>query len=359
MGEITLAKYSDIQSINTHIGDIGELNVPDDLNLVNAINSINILSEGVEIPEGSDLNSYIEPGVYYFSRLNDYNTLSNIPSPNYLGSPVGFKLVVERLTDQQQNGGIKQHIIVDAAIAQHTRYYHYQQSTGNMIWGSWAAFLPWQGQAPRIFVRSDSINSTVSDNNVTGTRYMGMVLRDVNNYDLSLIGNAITTDGKVTTGMWNYNRDTDGTLRSSHGFKLITDKDGNYKYTVDQSDALLKALGLYKTTASTATSVVTAASSITVQGSTIHKYGPFYSWTFTFKHSNAWTSNSSYSIGTLASAYRPVQYVVPGNSYLTSAHIDARVAQTGAIHCTPHASRAANSQEYITFAMYLANNANT
>lgn len=58
---------------------------------ITALGGASILSQGTNIPDGSDLNTYITPGTYYVAASANTSTIANVPRTG-----AGFKLIVEQ-----------------------------------------------------------------------------------------------------------------------------------------------------------------------------------------------------------------------------------------------------------------------
>lgn len=214
MGTVTLAKYSDITTLNTQItginsqlsniydqiGDVNSLTSPQTGDIIKAINSINTLSYYSEIETGDDLNDYYTPGIY-LGRANIINNISNIPEDLYYydGNSVleypNFKLIVSELG----TGMIRQQIINgDFANTAHTgkqwtRFY----DVSNDTWTNWYTYLIAQMSDNGYKYVAPTRTSKTYDWGINGMK----IRRDQDHsFNFLVLNEHLTLGSSVTTG---------------------------------------------------------------------------------------------------------------------------------------------------------------
>lgn len=346
MGTILLPKYSDITTLDNKIGTLTSLNTTpaSTVNLVSAINSINTLSMGTLIAENADLNDYITPGVYY-ATAEIANTLSNSYN-THGGSYAALKMTVE----QYPHGGIRQNIVASTGYSTYFRNY----DSVNEVWSEWKSKMlvheDDSPQGPQIYLYNDQADITASLSDRTSTSYTGIRCKDQNGIDIGVLYNGVTKDQKSYTGVWAYNYNSSGTRLGGNSFFVGVDKSGDPYYYFDNKDAAWHAVDNYATSSSTAN--ISLSSGITLNSISCKTYGGIGMLAISFTHSSSWTSGSTYSVGTVVAAYRPVQNI-KGSSYSSNVNLEAHYTSAGAILGLPRANRSANTREYVAFPCYI------
>lgn len=246
MGQILLANYNDIATIENKIGAISGLNTPDTTDVVSAINSINLVSLRETIPEGTDLNDWIIPGKYQGTGSN-YSTYINVPPSDWTGSNIAFSLIVMEMT-----ASLIQIFIPRTDAGGYNNIYH--RVHRNSGWNEWT-YLPDcsdgylrlesnTAKYPRIYMEANGLDMNQSNNGTTSNVWPGLCIMDKNGNPFGAFYSQVNPDGDMGAGIWNYNYNTSGQQAGTHNFMLFTDKSGKYRYSIGQPRALRKGAQL-------------------------------------------------------------------------------------------------------------------
>ena len=90
-----------------------------------------------------------------------------------------------------------------------------------------------------------TFDASKANNDVSsGTLWPGYRVTDAASRVTSFFGSSITSGGTIGTGIWVYNYNTSGTLVANANFAINMDKSGNISYSVSNTQAFRKVLGL-------------------------------------------------------------------------------------------------------------------
>ena len=91
-------------------------------------------------------------------------------------------------------------------------------------------------------IQINAIDLKQANNNVSSTTWPGWTIKDKNSYSISGFYNETAANGTTGTGMWVYNRNSEGTQTGSGSFVIKVDKAGTVSYGVSNPSALRSAI---------------------------------------------------------------------------------------------------------------------
>ena len=91
-------------------------------------------------------------------------------------------------------------------------------------------------------IQINAIDLKQANNNVSSTTWPGWTIKDKNSYSISGFYNETASNGTTGTGMWVYNRNSEGTQTGSGSFVIKVDKAGTVSYGVSNPSALRSAI---------------------------------------------------------------------------------------------------------------------
>ena len=119
-----------------------------------------------------------------------------------------------------------------------------QNGTAVSLSGHTHSYLPLSGGTMTgNFARKDSTHDLKQSNNgVSSTQWPGYSLKDKNDYTYSGFYSSVGNDGKTGTGMWVYNRNSEGSQVSQGSIAIYADKSGNISYSVSNPSGFRSAI---------------------------------------------------------------------------------------------------------------------